>query len=205
MTAYALSLASLFAVALATSIIPGPTNFLLMRISMRQGRWPGVAAALGTTVGCVIWCAAALVGLAALFAAAPWLYGAMRIGGGLYLLWCAYALWTAKPAPHAETAPADAGRQAFLAGLAVNMTNPKSVLFFASIFSAYVGPATPMWVQGAAVAVVTFVCLTWCAGLAWVFSTERAVAAYARQQVLMDRVAAVLMAAFGLGLLWTSR
>jgi RhtB (resistance to homoserine/threonine) family protein len=203
MTAYVLSLASLFAVALAVSIIPGPTNFLLMRISMRQGRWPGVMAAIGTTVGCVIWCVAAAIGLAALFAAAPWLYGALRMAGGLYLLWCAWSLWRAQPAPAVEVS-ADAGRQAFWAGLAVNMTNPKSVLFFASIFSAYVGPATPLWVQGAAVGVVTFVCLGWCAGLAWLFSTQRAVEAYARQQQLLDRVAAVLMAAFGIGLLWTS-
>jgi threonine/homoserine/homoserine lactone efflux protein len=203
MTAYLLSLASLFAVALATSIIPGPTNFLLMRISMRQGRWPGVMAAIGTTVGCVIWCLAAIIGLAALFAAAPWLYGALRIAGGLYLLWCAWSLWRAKPAPAVEVT-ADASRQAFWAGLAVNMTNPKSVLFFASIFSAYVGPKTPLWVQGAAVGVVTFVCLGWCAGLAWLFSTQTAVDAYARMQVLLDRVAAVLMGAFGLGLLWTS-
>jgi RhtB (resistance to homoserine/threonine) family protein len=203
MTAYVLSLASLFAVALAVSIIPGPTNFLLMRISMRQGRWPGVMAALGTTVGCVIWCVAAAIGLAALFAAAPWLYGVLRIAGGLYLLWCAWSLWRAQPTPVVE-ASAGAGRQAFWAGLAVNMTNPKSVLFFASIFSAYVGPTTPPWVQVAAVGVVTFVCLGWCAGLAWLFSTQAAVEAYARQQQLLDRVAAVLMAAFGVGLLWTS-
>lgn len=204
MSAYVLSLASLFAVALATSIIPGPTNFLLMRIAMRQGRWPGVMAAVGTTVGCMIWCVAAAIGLAALFAAAPWLYGALRIAGGLYLLWCAWSLWHAKPTVIATEAGPDAGRQAFWAGLAVNMTNPKSVLFFASIFSAYVGPKTPLWVQGAAVGVVTFVCLGWCGGLAWLFSTQAAVDAYSRMQLLLDRVAAVLMAAFGLGLLWTS-
>lgn len=204
MTAYVLSLASLFAVALAVSIIPGPTNFLMMRISMRQGRWPGVMAALGTTLGCLIWCLAAAVGLAALFAAAPWLYGALRVGGGLYLLWCGYALWRAKPAQTDEVAT-DAGRQAFWAGFAVNMTNPKSVLFFASVFSAYVGPRTPGWVQIAAIGVVCVVCLGWCAGLAWLFSSQRAVEAYSRQQLLLDRVAAVLMVAFGVGLLWTSR
>lgn len=204
MTEHVVSLASLFLLTLATSIVPGPSNFLTMRIAMRQGRGPALATALGATIGCLIWCAAALVGLAALLAAAPWLYKAMRIAGGLYLLWFAIGLWRAQPEPLSAEPPPGASGATFLQGLLICLTNPKSVLFFASVFSAYVGPDTPDWVHYAAVAVVTLTCLAWQAGVAVAFSAMRAAQAYARAQKPLDRGAAGLMGLFGLSLLWTS-
>ncbi|PZQ54862.1 MAG: threonine transporter [Phenylobacterium zucineum] len=204
MTEQILSLASLFLLTLATSIIPGPSNFLTMRVAMRRGRGPALATAIGTALGCLIWCAAALIGLAALLAAAPWLYKTMRIAGGLYLVWFAIGLWRAKAEPASDEPPPGAARAAFWQGLAICLTNPKSVLFFASVFSAYVGPDTPDWVHYAAVAVVTLTCLVWQAGLALAFSAVRAAQAYARAQKPLDRGAAGLMGLFGLSLLWTS-
>lgn len=56
MTQTLLSLGALFAVTLVTSIIPGPSNFLTMRIGMRRGRRPALAAALGATLGGLTWC-----------------------------------------------------------------------------------------------------------------------------------------------------
>lgn len=203
MTEHVLSLASLFLLTLATSIVPGPSNFLTMRIAMRRGRAPALATALGATLGCLIWCVAALVGLAALLAAAPWLYKAMRIAGGLYLVWFAIALWRARPEPAITEPPPGASKAAFAQGLAICLTNPKSVLFFASVFSAYVGPDSPDWVHYAAVVVVTITCLVWQTGLALAFSAMRAAQAYARAQKPLDRGAAGLMGLFGLSLLWT--
>ena len=204
MTGHVLSLASLFALALATSIIPGPSNFLTMRIGMRRGRGPAVATAIGTTLGCLIWCGAAVTGLAALLAAAPWLYKTLRIAGGIYLVWFAIELWRTRPEPATAEPPPGAWREAFWQGLVICLTNPKSVLFFASIFSAYVGPDSPQWVHGAAIVIVSATCLVWQTCLALAFSAPRAAQAYARAQKPLDRGAAGLMGAFGLNLLWTS-
>jgi len=204
MSGHLLSLATLFAVALATSVIPGPSNFLTMRVAMRRGRGPALMNALGTTAGCLIWCGAAVTGLAAVLSAAPWLYKILRVGGGLYLVWFAIALWRAKAEPATDEVPATAGRTAFMQALVICLTNPKSVLFFASVFSAYVGPQTPAWVHGAAVVVVVTTCLVWQVSLALVFSAVRAAQAYARAQKPLDRGAAALMGAFGISLLWTA-
>jgi len=207
MGAHLLSLASLFAVTVATCAIPGPNNFMLMRLGMRRGRSVAMAAGLGTTLSCIVWCAAAALGLAALLAAAPWLYKALRLGGGLYLLWFAFAIWRARPqAPADEAEPVAGGGfwPAFWQGFAVNMTNPKSVLYFASIFSAYVGPDTPLWVHAAAVAIVVVTCQLWQVAMAWLFSARRAAAAYARAQRPLDRGAALLMGGFGLSLLFAA-
>lgn len=204
MSAHLLSLASLLAVSIATCVVPGPNNFMLMRFGMRHGRGLALAAGFGTTLSCIVWCAAAALGLAAVLAAAPWLYKLLRLGGGLYLLWFALMLWRTPP----EVQPAEGPDArlgwwaAFWQGFAVNMTNPKSVLFFASIFSAYVGPDTPLWVHAAAVGICIATCLGWQVAMAWLFSTRRAAGAYAKAQRPLDRTAGALMAAFGLSLLW---
>ena len=204
MSPHLVALASLLAVSIATCVVPGPNNFMLMRFGMRHGRGVALAAGFGTTLSCIVWCAAAALGLAAVLAAAPWLYKLLRLGGGLYLLWFAFMLWrTPTQAGPAETPDVRLGRwAAFWQGFAVNMTNPKSVLFFASIFSAYVGPDTPLWMHAAAVGVCTTTCLAWQVAMAWLFSTRRAAGAYARAQRPLDRTAGALMAAFGLSLLW---
>ena len=204
MNGYLVSLASLFLLSVAAAVVPGPNNFMLMRLGMRRGRSAALAAGFGTTLSCIVWCAAAALGLAAVLAAAPWLYKVLRVGGGLYLLWFAWAIWRTKPqAASADDIPKgrEAFWDAFWLGFAVNMTNPKSVLFFASIFSAYVGPHTPLWAQAAAVAIVVATCLGWQAAMAWLFSAERAAAAYRRAQQPLDRTAAVFMGGFGVSLI----
>ncbi|HEV2532376.1 LysE family translocator [Phenylobacterium sp.] len=203
MGAHLLSLASLFAVSLATCLVPGPNNFMLMRLGMRRGRGAALAAGVGTTLSCIVWCAAAALGLAAVLAAAPWLYKALRIGGGLYLLWFAWSLWRSPPLGADERAEAATGRGGYIwQGFAINMTNPKSVLFFASIFSAYVGPDTPLWVHIAAVTLVCITCLAWQVAMAFVFSARAAAGAYGRAQRPLDLAAALLMGAFGISLIW---
>jgi RhtB (resistance to homoserine/threonine) family protein len=197
------SLASLALVSLVTVAVPGPSIFLVMRLAMRRGRGPAMMAALGTFAGCVLWCAAAALGLAAVLVAAPWLYTLLRIAGGLYLVWFAVQLWRApQEAQDGEAAQPAATGGAFWRALIVCLTNPKSVLFFGSIFAAYMGPDSPLWVHGAAVAIVCATCIAWYAAVAWFFSTRRAAASYARAQKPLDRVAGALMGAFGLSLLW---
>ena len=203
MTAHLLSLATLFAVCVATCAVPGPNNFMLMRLGMSRGRTAALAAGFGTTLSCIVWCALAAAGLAALLAAWPWLYKVLRVGGGLYLIYFAWAIWRARAEPAAaerETRPLRPWA-AVWQGFLVNMANPKSVLFFASIFSAYVGPDTPLWAHLAAIAVVVATCQGWQLAMAWVFSTRRASAAYAKAQRPLDRTAAVAMAGFGAGLI----
>jgi amino acid exporter len=203
MTAHLLSLASLFVVSLATCLVPGPNNFMLMRLGMRRGRGAALAAGAGTTLSCIVWCAAAALGLAAVLAAAPWLYKVLKVGGGLYLLWFAWSLWRAGPTGEDQAADRLVGRGGYVwQGFAINMTNPKSVLFFAAIFSAYVGPDTPLWVHLAAVTVVCITCFLWQVAMAFLFSAKAAATAYGRAQRPLDLAAALLMGAFGVSLIW---
>lgn len=207
MVAHLLSLLSLAVVSIATCVVPGPNNFMLMRFGMRHGRGIAEASGLGTTLGCMVWCALAALGLAATLTAWPALEIGLRVAGGLYLLWFARSLWRAPPLEPAidgaeAQAPALSWTAAFWQGFVVNMTNPKSLLYFAAIFSTYIGPREPLWVKVAAVAICILTCQGWQSAMSWLFSTRRAVAAYARAQTLLDRVSGAFLGAFGVKLLW---
>lgn len=68
---------------------PGPSFILVARTAVASSRRAGMGAALGMGVGSVIISLIALMGLHTLLAAVPWLWVALKTGGGVYLLWMA--------------------------------------------------------------------------------------------------------------------
>ncbi len=121
----AFNVALLFAIA-----SPGPALLVAVQTALRSGRAAGIAIGAGLGAMAATWTLLAAGGLGLVFERLPWLYGSMRAAGALYLFYLAYRMWTsaAKPPP-ARSAPQ---RQAFLRGMIINLSNPKSVLFAAS-------------------------------------------------------------------------
>lgn len=76
------------------TIIPGIDTALVVRTTVTQGRRRGFAVALGINTGCLIWGAAAAVGVSALLIASRLGYDAVRAAGAVYLIWLgATMLW----------------------------------------------------------------------------------------------------------------
>ena len=91
-----MTLAAFLAVAmlhLMAAISPGPAVLMAARTGVTEGLRTGAFLALGIGAGGVIWAAAALFGLAMVFQAAPALLWALKVIGGLYLIWLAIGLW----------------------------------------------------------------------------------------------------------------
>ncbi len=193
---------------IAAFLSPGPAMLYALRNTLKGGLAVGVATGCGLALVAAGWTLAALMGLAAVFAVVPWLYGAAKIVGAAYLIWIAVQIWRDARAPVADSAPmpgrAAAGR-AFLGGMLVNLANPKSVLFAAAvlvvIFPAGLGPAE-------VALVVTNHFLLELAGyglFAWALSRPAARAAYLRAKTWLDRIAALVLGALGLRLLASAR
>ena len=87
-------LASFAVVAGLLTIIPGIDTALVVRTTVAQGRRRGFAVATGICTGCLIWGAAAAVGVSALLVASRLGYDVVRIAGAGYLTWLgAMMLW----------------------------------------------------------------------------------------------------------------
>src|ERR1700688_4635019 len=78
---------------LAAAMSPGPSFLLVARTAVGVSRRAGLAAALAMGVGASLWAAAALVGLAVIFAQFDWLYIGAKITGGVFLIWIAIRIW----------------------------------------------------------------------------------------------------------------
>lgn len=178
---------------------PGPNVLLVARTSMAESRRAGLYSAAGVATGSGAWAAAAAVGVALLFASAPAAEGVVRVLGGLYLIYLGVATFRAATSPvrAGERRPGgvSAGR-AWRQGTLTNLSNPKALVFYASIFAALLPDSSPGF-RGAAVALIVVNALAWHAVLAVTLSTRRAQVAYASAKRGIDRGAGAVMAGFG--------
>src|SRR5262249_61915030 len=79
--------------ALIIEITPGPNMTYLAALSLSSGMRTGFAAVAGIAIGLMTYGIVAALGLAALIDSSPLLYGILRWGGVVYLLWLAWGAW----------------------------------------------------------------------------------------------------------------
>lgn len=123
---------------------PGPSNLAIMSLAMSGGRRAALTFALGVVSGSFFWALLASLGLSAMLASYSEGLIAIKIAGGLYLLWLGFK--SARSAFRAGALPANAARQneppqrLYLRGLLLHLTNPKAILVWLSIVSLAVSP-----------------------------------------------------------------
>jgi threonine efflux protein len=189
----------------AALITPGPNVLLISQLAAAGRTRSAVLASAGVASGALLWSTLAVLGVHTVFHAVPALRIGLQVCGGLYLLYLAWRLWRAPVGDdgQASTAPLSA-LQALRMGLLTNLTNPKSALFFGSVFAAALPPAPSAALLVAAVTMAVANALVWHLLLAFLFSRRRIRGAYAAQRRLANRVAGVVVGAFGCRLLAVS-
>lgn len=195
-------LITIAAVQILAVISPGPSFLITARTAVTRSRLDGVKIALGLGAGTVIWSSAALLGLNALFHVMPPLFVAMKILGALFLLWIAYQIFRHAKAPLDMDAGADKAGSPFLKGFLVQISNPKVVVFFGSIFVAMLPAQVPGWMVVALIAIVSFNEVWWYSLVALFFGAGPVRAFYLRAKAWIDRVTGVFLGVLGLKLLW---
>ena len=119
---------------------PGPDNLMVLGLGMSKGRRQGMVFGLGCALGCLSHTFLAVIGVSALIAASPTAFTALRIGGGLYLVWLGIGALRSTGGQAAARAkePSQSLRSLFMKGLLANAINPKVVLFFLSLLPQFV-------------------------------------------------------------------
>ena len=130
------------AASLLITLSPGPDNLMVLSMGATRGRARGVAFGLGCASGCLSHTALAALGVSALIAASPVAFTALKVLGGVYLI---YMGWRAIRS-RGGARVGDAGRtsetalQLFLRGILANAINPKVVMFFLAFLPQFVLP-----------------------------------------------------------------
>lgn len=189
-----------FNLVLAAAIAsPGAALIYFIKTCVASGRVAGIATGMGLGLAAAGWTLAALIGLESLFALFPWAYALLKVGGALYLMWIAYHTWKEAQAPIAHMVRPH-GR-AFLSGIAVNLGNPKSMLFAAAVivvvFPKGLAPAEIALIVANHLALeIAFYSI-----FALLLSSGPARRGYLGAKPILDRIAATLLGALGLRLL----
>lgn len=196
----ALDLLAFNAVLAAAILSPGPALLFALRTTLADGRGAGIAAGFGLGLVAALWTLAALLGLEALFTLFPWAYTTLKLGGAAYLLYIAWMTWVDARTPVAEATRKPRGR-AFLDGTLINLGNPKSVLFAASVLVV----VFPKGLSAAEIALITLnhLVVEWAfySAFALLLSGAPARRAYLGAKQWIDRAAALVLGALGLKLL----
>lgn len=182
MSDVATRLATVYGAYLLATTSPGPSNMTIMGVAMSQGRRPALAVAAGVVAGSVVWAVLAATGLSIVLATWAWALSAIRIGGGLYLLFLAYRSARSAIAVRPQTATAARAapvyRSLFRRGLLLHLTNPKAILAWVAIMSLGLQPGMPAWTLEAVIGGCTLLGVAVFGGYALVFSTPDMVRAY---------------------------
>ena len=162
-------------------LVIGPNIAAIMATSMHQGRQDGLRLAMGIGLGSGIWATLTVAGLASLLTAYAGAVLVLKLFGAAFLLWLAFksfrsALRADAPLPSATPIT---GRNLFLTGLTIQLTNPKAALQWIAIAAVAINGDAP-WVIGALL-IVSATCLSLLghAAYALTFSTAPIVSLYA--------------------------
>ena len=153
----------LFATAAAILVFtPGPNTLYIIARSMQQGRRAGIISSLGVELGTLIHVAAAAFGISALLLSSALVFGVVKYAGAAYLIYLGVkTLLTRDKNPAAERVEEASLRRTFSQAVLVNVSNPKSAIFFFAFLPQFINPergaaATQILCLGAVVVVLGF-------------------------------------------------
>lgn len=142
-----LTLLAFIPAGLALNLTPGADMIFCLGQGLKGGKRAAMAANFGIAAGGMMHVTLAALGLGALVAAHPAAFEAIRWLGVGYLLWLAIsALRSPLPVAGAAIEPRPAFR-VFGQALAVNLLNPKVILFILAFLPQFVDPTRPILPQ----------------------------------------------------------
>jgi threonine/homoserine/homoserine lactone efflux protein len=199
-------LASFLGAAVLITLSPGPDNLLVLSLGASRGRARGVAFGLGCALGCLSHTLLAALGVSALIAASPIAFKALKVVGGLYLVFLGWQAIRSRGGVHvgAAAATTETPARLFWRGVFANAINPKVIMFFLAFLPQFVVATrggepwqiAQLGVVFTAQAALLFGALGYFAGAigAWLNRNERA-------GLWLDRVAGAVFIGLGLKLL----
>jgi threonine/homoserine/homoserine lactone efflux protein len=181
-------------------LIPGPNVALIVANSVAYGTRFGLLTVAGTSAAMVLQLALTVLGLAAVLGTLGALFEWLRWVGVAYLLYLGIRQWRAEPVDLTRTRPqARSPREIFLRGMAVSLTNPKTLFFYGAFFPQFISPDRDVTAQVLLLS-ATFLVLAIVLDGGWALLAGRARKFLAGRGRMRNRISGGLLIGAGLGL-----
>ena len=181
-------------------LIPGPNVALIVANSLAYGaRW-GVLTVAATSSASMLQLGLVALGMASVLAQLGSWFEWIRWAGVVYLVFLGVQQWRAIPPdltgvrPQPRSLPRIFGR-----AIAVSLTNPKTLLFYAAFFPQFVSPAAPPGPQLVILAALYLV-IAFTLDSLWALSAARLRGAIGARSRLPNRASGVVLIGAGVGL-----
>jgi len=189
-------------------ISPGADFVMITRNSLFHGRQCGLYSSLG--IGLAIWVhvAYSVAGLAIVISKSILLFSIIKYLGAAYLIYIGYKTFTTKadlPVTESVSAVPLTAFQAVKLGFVTNVLNPKTTLFFLSIFTQVVSPTTPIWIQLLYGAIISSAHVLWFSVVSIFFSHPALVTKFNHYKQTIEKIVGSVLIAFGIKVALTSQ
>lgn len=177
-------------------ISPGPTFIVVARTALSTTPRLGRITAVGVGTASLAFSVLAAAGVSAVLTYLGWLFAVLKVAGGVYLVVLAVRMWRS----HGTSAiPEQAGgvRRAYLTGLVTQLSNPKTIVIYGSVFVALLPPHASAGTLIALPIATTTVEVVWYTLVASVLARPRPQRLYLRWSRVIDRIAGTFLGALG--------
>ena len=201
MEQYLSELLTLCFIAIFMAISPGADFVMVTRNSIFYGRKSGLYSALGISVAIWVHVAYSIAGLAVIISSSIILFSIIKYLGAAYLIYVGYKTFTSK-----TTIPIDENKsinnlsnfKAFKIGFITNVLNPKTTIFFLSIFTQIVTVDTSLITQLMYGAIISLAHLLWFIAVSYLFSHPLLLQKFNHSKKLIERIVGSVLIGFGL-------
>ncbi|HUZ84536.1 MAG TPA: LysE family translocator [Gaiellales bacterium] len=204
-------LAAFTITALVVIVIPGPSVLFVVGRALGNGRRVAVLSVAGNSVGEYLQVVAVAVGVGAVAERSVTAFTALKLAGGAYLVYL--GLKTFRERRSLAVGLRGAGdpasdRRAFVEGMAVGATNPKTVVFLAAILPQFAQPARGGVAGQVLVLGLIFTAIALVSDTAWALAADRLRTWFGRSPRRLELVGGaggLAIVAVGAGLLASGR
>ena len=143
---YSAFLAAMFVMALT----PGPANLFAIATGMQRGKGAALLGVAGMNTATLVWFACSALGLGALIIAFPKAFHLLALAGAAYLVWLGAKSILSGLKDKGGTDEGEGrravrmSRSAFRDGFAVQIANPKILLFFGAVLPPFIDVHRPL-------------------------------------------------------------
>ena len=183
-------------IAIFMAMLPGADFVMVTRTSIYNGRLAGLYMSLGMCLSVCIHASYSIAGLAVVIANSAWLFSAIKYLGAAYLIYLAWQLLTTRETVNKDQNNSTTQMSPFIAlrmGFTCNILNPKTSIFFLSIFTQVVSVDTPLIMQVSYGLIIMLAHFIWYSGVVMLLSHPNILPRFNRQKQKIDKVAGFVL------------
>ncbi|MBA6382593.1 LysE family transporter [Colwellia sp. BRX10-6] len=183
-------------IAIFMAMLPGADFVMVTRTSIYNGRLSGLYMSLGMCLSVCIHASYSIAGLAVVIANSAWLFATIKYLGAAYLIYIAWQLLTTRDLlnnDHNNQTAAMSTFNAMRRGFTCNILNPKTSIFFLSIFTQVVSVDTPLIMQVSYGIIIMLAHFIWYSGVALLLSHPNIMPRFNRHKQKIDKVAGFIL------------